>query len=277
MKRTPRADRPAMSFSGKQCDHVKLLQAEPIGGTLAVNLDDIRREFVYPYNGKLISDYGVRNGRMHTGVDIKAIPNDTIRAAMPGVVRMSKDYSGYGNVVVIRHYNGLETLYAHGARNLVDVNDVVEAGDPVALAGRTGRATTEHLHFELRAAGYHFDPKYVVDTDKKCIREGWLYVTDCGSGVVAANSREQLKDSHLAAVAAIAEGSAAREKAIADSTENGKPKGPSQPEAVYYTIKSGDTLSAIAVRQKTTVKKICELNKIKSTAVLRIGQRLRVR
>lgn len=75
---------------------------------------------------------------MHTGVDIKAVPNDTIRAAFSGVVRMSKPYSGYGNIIVIRHYNGMETAYAHNSRNLVTVNDVVKAGDPIALAGRTG-------------------------------------------------------------------------------------------------------------------------------------------
>ena len=73
---------------------------------------------------------------MHTGIDIKAVPNDTVRAALPGVVRMSKYYSGYGNLVLIRHYNGIETVYAHNSKNLVRVNDAVEAGDPIAPAGR---------------------------------------------------------------------------------------------------------------------------------------------
>lgn len=103
---------------------------------------------------------------MHTGVDIKAVPNDTIRAAFSGVVRMSKPYSGYGNIIVIRHYNGMETAYAHNSRNLVTVNDVVKAGDPIALAGRTGRATTEHLHFEFRVANQALNPSLLLEHRK---------------------------------------------------------------------------------------------------------------
>ena len=142
----------------------------PSSGELVLPLGEHENEFCYPYPGKLISPFGYRGSRMHTGIDIKAVPNDTVRAALPGVVRMSKYYSGYGNLVLIRHYNGIETVYAHNSKNLVRVNDAVEAGDPIALAGRTGRATTEHVHFEVRIASEPFNPTLFVDPDNRSLR-----------------------------------------------------------------------------------------------------------
>lgn len=94
--------------------------------------------------GKVISGYGTRGG--HSGDDIKTCARDTIRAAFDGVVRMAKPYGAYGNVIVIRHPNGLETVYSHNVKNLVKSGDVVKAGMAIGLTGRTGRATTEHLH-----------------------------------------------------------------------------------------------------------------------------------
>ena len=139
----PLKARPEMSFGETESANVRIPlrynNPFPESGELVVPLCELETEFCYPYPGKLISPFGRRGRSNHTGIDIKAIPNDTIRAAMPGVVRMSKPYSGYGNLVVIRHYNGIETVYAHQSRNLVRVNDVVEAGDPIGLAGRTGR------------------------------------------------------------------------------------------------------------------------------------------
>lgn len=269
---------PKIVFEGIECEHVRVKGVNPLPlGGLVISLDQLNEEFCYPYGGKLISDYGMRNGRMHTGIDIKAIPNDTIRAAFPGVVRMAKNYSSYGNIVVIRHYEGFETAYAHNSRNLVKVNDIVSAGDPIALAGRTGRATTEHLHFEVRAAGEHFDPKLVVDPQKRELNNGWLFVNENNGVVSAANSESGLTRAGQDAAAAIAATNAAREKAIRESTVDGKPKGPAEPEPVYYRVKKGDTLSGIARKHGTTVAKLCNLNKIKSTSLLQINQRLRVK
>ena len=119
-------------------------------------------DFAFPLPGaKVISPYGGRR-RHHSGYDIKTCPNDTIVAAFDGVVRFSKPYSAYGNVIVIRHYNGLETVYSHNSKNFVKPGDVVKAGTPIGLTGRTGRATTAHLHFEVRFNGVHFNPNFVV-------------------------------------------------------------------------------------------------------------------
>lgn len=134
-------------------------------------------EYAFPLpNGKVISPYGGRR-RYHSGTDIKTCANDTIVAAFDGIVRMAKPYAAYGNVVVLRHYNGLETLYSHNSKNLVKPGTRVKAGQPIALTGRTGRATTEHLHFETRINGKHFNPSLIFDMDKREIRKKCLVYT----------------------------------------------------------------------------------------------------
>lgn len=134
-------------------------------------------EYAFPLpNGKVISPYGGRR-RYHSGTDIKTCANDTIVAAFDGIVRMAKPYAAYGNVVVLRHYNGLETIYSHNSKNLVKPGTRVKAGQPIALTGRTGRATTEHLHFETRINGKHFNPNVIFDMDKRELRKKCLVYT----------------------------------------------------------------------------------------------------
>lgn len=119
----------------------------------------------YPLPGaKVISPYGGR--RHHSGTDIKTKPNDNILAAFDGEVVFSGKYGGYGNLIRLRHDNGLETYYSHNSQNLVKVGDVVRAGQVIALTGRTGRATTEHLHFETRVNGKAVNSKKYFDHDR---------------------------------------------------------------------------------------------------------------
>jgi murein DD-endopeptidase MepM/ murein hydrolase activator NlpD len=125
----------------------------------------------YPLPGaKVISPYGRRGGRGHSGVDLKTKPDDEIRAAFDGEVVFSAKYAGYGNLIRILHGNGLETYYSHNSKNLVKVGDRVKAGDVIALTGRTGRATTEHLHFETRINGKAYDPSRFFDHQTHTIR-----------------------------------------------------------------------------------------------------------
>lgn len=133
-------------------------------------LEDIPdTEYSFPLpGGKVISPYGRGRGR-HSGIDIKTYAKDTIRSAFNGVVRMSKPYSAYGNVVVVRHDFGLETIYSHNFKNLVHCGDTVKAGQPIALTGRTGRASTEHLHFETRVNGQHFDPNIIFNMKEQTL------------------------------------------------------------------------------------------------------------
>ena len=140
---------------------------DPFGGSskFTLNLASISdKEWCYPLPGaKVISPYGARGRHSHSGVDLKTKPNDPIYAAFDGVVTMSQVYSGYGNCIILRHANGLETLYSHNSKNLVKVGAHVKCGQQIALTGRTGRATTEHLHFEVRVAGVHYNPNMIFD------------------------------------------------------------------------------------------------------------------
>jgi murein DD-endopeptidase MepM/ murein hydrolase activator NlpD len=121
-------------------------------------------------NFTVISPYGMRGSRMHTGIDLKQTSNDTIFAVFDGMVRMAKPYSSYGNLIVIRHPNGLETIYSHLSEMFVNPFQIVKAGEGIGLAGRTGRATTEHLHFEIRFLYEHFDPEILIDFENECLR-----------------------------------------------------------------------------------------------------------
>lgn len=140
-------------------------------------------EYAFPLpGGKIISPYAGRR-RHHSGVDIKTFPNDTIVAAFDGIVRMSQRYAAYGNLIAIRHYNGLETVYSHNSKNLVKPGTFVKAGQPIALCGRTGRATTEHLHFEIRINGQHFNPNLVFNLHNQRLHHKYLVCTLKGGKV----------------------------------------------------------------------------------------------
>ena len=149
-----------------------------------LHLDSLKdHEYAFPLpGGKVISAYGTRGG--HSGTDIKTCAKDTIRAAFDGVVRMSKPYYAYGNIVVIRHANGLETLYSHNFKNLVKAGDVVKSGQAIGLTGRTGRATTEHVHFETRINGQHFNPNLIFDLKERTLRKERIKCTKNGSKIV---------------------------------------------------------------------------------------------
>lgn len=140
-------------------------------------------EWAYPLPGcKVISPYGNRRGgHTHSGVDLKTKPNDKIHAAFDGEVIQSELYHGYGNCIKIKHGNGLTTLYSHQSKNLVKVGQRVKAGDVIGLTGRTGRATTEHLHFEIFFQGRRYNPAILFNHDTKKLQNATLTIHKNGS------------------------------------------------------------------------------------------------
>ena len=132
----------------------------------------VSKQWCFPLPGaKVISPYGPRGGRQHTGVDLKTKAKDKIYAAFDGEVVFSKKFSGYGNLVRIKHANGLETYYAHNSKNLVKEGQRVKAGQVVALVGQTGRATTPHLHFETRVNGKPQNPANYFDLTSHTLKK----------------------------------------------------------------------------------------------------------
>jgi len=152
------------------------------GNQFTINFSNYTdEEWCYPLrNAKLISPFG--GARRHGGTDLKTFMGDTIRAAFPGEVILSGPYYAYGNFVVLRHANGLETAYSHNSKNLVKKGQWVHAGEPIALEGRTGRATTEHLHFETRVKGKAFDSSKIYDHSRHTIRKEVIVFTKTANG-----------------------------------------------------------------------------------------------
>lgn len=199
--------------------------------------------FVYPIDtiARVTSKYGPRRRRMHRGIDLKVQKGDTIRAAFDGKVRIRNyERRGYGYYLVIRHPNGLETIYGHLSKQLVHVNDIVHAGDPIGLGGNTGRSTGSHLHFETRFLGQAINPAEIVDF------ENGVPVHDT---FVFRNVKINGRKSNI-------------------YTSSGD-------QLVYHRVKSGDTLGKIARIYGTSVSELCRLNGIKLTTVLRVGQSIR--
>lgn len=179
------------SFSSMEVNHVRVATPGLFAKSksLYLHLDSLK-SYAFPLPGaKVISAYGSRGG--HSGADIKTCAKDTILCAFDGVVRMSKPYSAYGNVIVVRHASGLETIYSHNSTNLVQSGEVVKAGQPIGLTGRTGRATTEHLHFETRINGQHFNPNIIFNLKEGILRKGSVKCVKNGKGIVV---KPQTKD-----------------------------------------------------------------------------------
>ena len=194
--------------------------------------------FETPFEGRVTSKFGPRRGRFHYGTDIKLQVGDTVRAAFDGKVRVQRfEKRGYGYFIVLRHSNGLETVYGHLSKFLVEPEQSVKAGEPIALGGNTGRSSGSHLHFETRFLGQAIDPQSIIDFENSSTYDDYYVFR---KNKVDTNNKF--------------------------ASGNG---------IIYHRIKSGDTLGAIARKYGTTVTQLCRLNGIKSNKVLRIGSTLR--
>ena len=202
------------------------------------------RNYVMPTPSTNITDifgYRPNRRRVHQGLDIKVQTGDTIYAAFDGKVRItSYQRRGYGYYVVIRHNNGIETLYAHLSKRLVDANQNVKAGDPIGLGGNTGRSSGAHLHFETILMGKSLDPALMFDfKNQKMTGDSYMY-----------------------------------RKPGTKYVENGQVK-IAGPEKKYHKVKSGDTVEKIARKYGVSQRRIFELNGLKSNSIIRPGQTLR--
>jgi murein DD-endopeptidase MepM/ murein hydrolase activator NlpD len=216
-------------------------------------IDLLLADSVYNYHspivGSVYSGYKVRRGSPHKGTDIPLSVGDTICAAFDGVVRYvgtTRQTGGYGNLVVIRHSNGLETYYGHLSKTLCQPNETVKAGDVIGLGGSTGRSTGPHLHFEARYKGQAFDPERLIDFETGALRDSLFTLKKHYFSIYSHYGQTESES-----------------KAASDR--------------IVHTIRSGDTLSALARRYGTTVSAICKLNNISASKTLRVGERIIVR
>ena len=226
--------------------------------SMVIDLVDSLKSYHYPHKGRVTSKYGPRRRRIHQGTDIDLETGEPIYATFDGRVRITTYVRyGYGNLVVIRHDNGLETYYAHLSEINVKPNQWVTAGQVIGKGGNTGRSTGSHLHYEIRYKGQTFDPERLIDfTTGTLRRETFL-----------------LKKTYFSPYSRFTQDF---DEEI-QSEEEDKKIAAEAAAKKYHIVKRGDTLGRIAINNRTTVTKLCQLNGIKKTTVLQIGQRIRVR
>lgn len=214
--------------------------------------------FVLPYKGGLTSLFGWRRYRPHYGTDIDLETGDQVVAAFDGMVRVAKPYHGYGNCVIIRHSNGLETVYAHLSKILVESGQMITAGSLVGLGGNTGHSYGSHLHFEIRYLGQALDTQDFIDFEKGELKSNFFTLRKCD--VENKYDLRALHNRHR------------RDMGYArGSHKKGSLKG-----IKVHKVRAGDNLGKIARRYGTTVKLLCRKNGIRPTTTLRLGQKLKV-
>ena len=237
---------------------------DDIGYRNSICLIDSVSRFVCPYVGKVYSKFGYRRGRRHQGTDIPLKSGTPVAAAFDGRVRMSSYVSGYGNLVILRHENGLETFYGHLSKRQVSVGDWVRAGDIVGLGGSTGRSSGPHLHFETRYKGFAFDPEWVVDFENGKLRANVFVLRRSYLNASSRYVPESIDEEE--------EIYAADEKII----EEEKRIEAERAAMKWHTVKSGETVSVIARKNGKSVSQIQKLNPGLKVDKIKIGQKIRV-
>ncbi len=219
--------------------HQKKFNFGSIQDTMMIVLNDSCDHYTPPVEGRITSEFGKRRWRYHYGTDIDLNTGDEVRSAFNGKVRISTYSKTYGHVVVVRHDNGLETLYAHLSKRKVKVDSVLTSGTVIGLGGNTGRSYGSHLHFEVRYFDEALDPRDLISFEGNCTHSDTLAISECNFVY-----REELK--------------------IMSAIK-------------YHRVRSGNTLGHIARKYGSSVSKLCRLNGISRNSILRIGQRIRVR
>lgn len=227
-------------------------------------LVDSASTFVCPYVRKVFSRFGYRHGRRHQGSDLPLAVGTPVKAAFDGRVRLSRSVSGYGNLVIIRHENGLETYYAHLSKHEVEPGDWVRAGDVIGLGGRTGKVSGPHLHFETRYMGFAFDPEWIIDFEAGKLRAN-VFV---------------LRRSYLNASSRYVPESIDEEDEIYSTDEKIEAEemriAAEKAAMKWHTVRSGETVSGIAKKYGKTQSAIMKLNPGLNPDKIRIGQKIRV-
>ena len=228
------------SFDNEIIHYPKVDFSKKTDTTVIFLTDAFKKSFyVNPRDGEVTSHFGLRHRRYHYGTDINLETGDSVLSAFDGRVRITKLSSSYGYVIVIRHLNGLETLYAHLSQINVVNDQFVKAGELIGLGGNTGHSRGSHLHFEIRYLGAPINPEDIIDFGNRKLISDKLYLT-------AYHFRYQKEIAKLK-------------------------------EACFYKVKRGESLGTIARKYHTTTKTLRKLNHLKKSSLIKAGARIRVR
>lgn len=209
-----------------------------------------------PHTKVVTSRYGWRRGRPHNGIDIDLVTGDSVVSVLDGIVRFAQYSNGFGNTVIVRHYNGLESTYAHLSHIGTKANDTITKGQYIGKGGNTGNSRGSHLHLELSYKGETIHPEYIFDfSSKNAIREQQIWVTQKWTHARFHNSKSVSKVTVI---------KSADEAALLSLVK--------QPR--FYVVQKGDTLYGISRRNHMSVSKLCQTNSINQSSPLKIGQKL---
>ncbi|WP_417860932.1 peptidoglycan DD-metalloendopeptidase family protein [Winogradskyella sediminis] len=221
-----------------------------------LNFTDTTFASPVPHTKVITSRYGWRRGRPHNGIDIDLVTGDSVSTILDGIVRFARYTNGFGNAVVVRHYNGLESTYAHLSHIGVKVNDTLVRGQYIGKGGNTGNSRGSHLHLELSYKGEQIHPEYLFDfSSKNAIRSQQVWVTQKWTHARFHNSRRVSKVKVI---------KSADEAALLSLAK--KPR--------MYVVKKGDTLYGISRQNNMSISRLCKTNAINKSSPLKIGQKL---
>ncbi len=228
------------NFDNDVIHYAKVDFSNKLDTSIIVLQDPAKRNYyVHPFLGAVTSHFGLRHYKYHYGTDVKLQTGDSVRCAFDGMVRITKLSKSYGYVVVVRHLNGLETLYAHLSEILVKQDQVVKAGDILALGGNTGHSFGSHLHFEIRYLGAPINAEDIIDFENFKLHSDILYLSKY-------HFRYQSEINKLK-------------------------------EARFVKVKRGQTIGSIAKKYHVSVKTIYKLNKFNKGSKLKAGRSIRIR
>lgn len=243
------------------------------------------RHYVMPIKGNYVtSHYGYRPqfGRTHKGIDLRAAVGDTVYSAFSGRVRLTRfERGGYGFYVIVRHENGLETVYGHLSRFLVKPDQYVKAGQPIALSGNTGRSTGPHLHFETRFMGYAINPEAIFDFANRCThtdsytfsKANYTKARDYAPSKRYSQAKKETKETTTAAAK---NDKNKKEQPVASASTRKSTKESREKSRSTYQVQKGDNLEKIASRHNMSVSQLKKLNGLTSDKVVE-GKVLKVK
>lgn len=262
-------------------------------------VQDANNPFVMPCQfEKIKTTYGeTKNGGFHPGIDLKTEPQTLVKSCFDGVVRIATYYGDYGLMVVVRHYNGLETVYAHLDKLCVTPHQIVKAGQVIGQTGTTGNTKEYILHFETRFMNEYFDPELVIDFEEEDVLQNNMALMSRDFNIIpleevgnwkpaapkptatAPTVKPAVNQEVKQEVAAQPQKEQAEEETVEETpkTETVNPTTTPQETAVYHTVKAGENLYRISVKYNTTVDNILKLNNLKNADKIVEGQKLRVK
>lgn len=214
--------------------------------------------FLFPCMGELKTAYGEMKGIFHPGVDLTLKSGAPVKTCFDGVVRMAKIYGDYGRVVVVRHYNGLETVYAHLSRIMVKPGQILRAGDVLGVSGKSGKSGEEILHFETRFMNESFNPDLFIDFDEMDLKDNTLILNEGDLEKKVVEKQEKPKTIPM--------------------TGNKQPVDEVDSAVQYHIVKAGETMYRISVQYKVPLNRLLQMNNMtENNATISVGQKIRVR